>query len=117
MPFVMLGVDLWTDGKIDDVLTFWKHGDLLWPKGELLLVATAIGAEAAGGLIASGKRLRAVKLISAGGCILLSLGSAWWYQKIQENGVHVVTRIVNGSALVLVVTVAVSLVCKALAED
>jgi hypothetical protein len=46
MPFIMTGVDLWTDGKFDGLFTMWQHGDLLWPKGELLIVATAIGAEA-----------------------------------------------------------------------
>jgi hypothetical protein len=122
MPFVMTGVDLWTDGKINDLLTLWKHGELLWPHGELLLVATAIGADAAGGLIASGNNdnqlLKAAKLVSAGGCILLALGSAWWYQKIQDSSVPMMTaRIVEGSGVILLATLGVSLVCKALAED
>jgi len=116
-----MGIDMWTDGKINSVFAIWRYGDVLWPRGELLLVATVIGADAAGGLIASdggdSQILKSLKLVSAGGCILLSLASAWWYQKIQENGSHLTDRIVTGSAAILIVTIVVSFVCKMLAED
>ena len=121
MPFFMTAINLWTDGKINDLLHIWRHGDILWPRGELLLVTTAISADAAGGLVASGKDqnplIQAIKVASAGGCIILAVGSAWWYQTIQQNTVHLTGRIVMGSGVILAVTLLVSLVCKALAED
>jgi hypothetical protein len=120
MPFIMTGCNLWTDGKLDDVLRLWRYGDLLWPHGELLLVSTAIGAEAAGGLIASSSGPTVVKLLkisTAGGCIILALGSAWWYQKIQENLHHIPPRVVQGTGVLFLVTLCMSFVCKLLAED
>jgi hypothetical protein len=120
MPFIMTGCNLWTDGKIDDILRMWRYGDLLWPHGQLLLVATAIGADAAGGLIASSSGsglVKFLKISSAGGCIILALASAWWYQKIQENFHHVAARVVEGTGVLFLITVCLSLFCKVLAED
>jgi hypothetical protein len=121
LPFIMIDISLWSHGKLEEVFAFWRHGDVLWPRGEVLLVATAIGADAMGGLIASNSAndtIRLFKITTAGGCFLLTLGAAWWYANIQDSLPTLLgPREVTGSGYVLVATIVVSLICKALAED
>ena len=87
----------------------------------MLLVATAIGADAMGGLIASNSAndaIRLIKITTAGGCLLLTLGAAFWYENIQVSLPSLPNaREVTGSGYVLAATLVVSLICKALAED
>ena len=47
--------------------------------GELLLISTAIAADATGDLIASGRTNQGAKFLSAGGCMLALIFSAYWY--------------------------------------
>src|ERR1700677_1427829 len=116
LPFIFTGVDLWTDGKLDGIFDLYKHGSLLWPHGELLLVSIAILADAAGGLIASGTTDRFVTLLTAGGGIIFAIGAAAWEEKIQEPVTHVLPRIVDGSAAVFGASIFIGLVSIALAE-
>jgi hypothetical protein len=117
LPFIFTGVDLWTDGKLDHLLLMYRHGELLWPHGELLLVSIAIVADAAGGLIASGTTDRVDKLLLAGGAVILAIGAAAWYEKIQQPGAHVLIRIVDGSAVVFTVSILIGLITSALLEN
>ena len=78
VPFFMVALSLWSGDKP-------LHLASLWPHGELLLVATALAADAVGGLIPTSTRLGAAKVLSAGICVILLLTTALWYALIQGH--------------------------------
>jgi hypothetical protein len=56
-------------------------------------------------------------LLLAGGGIILAIGAAAWYEKIQQPGAHVLVRVVDGSAAVFVVSIIIGLITSALVEN
>src|SRR5437899_9488588 len=74
-PLILTGLILWADDKM--ILS------LVWPHGELLLISTAIGADAIGEMIPTGPTARNAKIVSAGSCIVLLIVSALWYAVVQ----------------------------------
>ena len=119
LPFVSTDLYLWFHSKIDDILTPWKHGEIFWPHGELFIIASAIGADAVGGLVWTSSSLGPpwIKRLSGGGCAVLVLLSFGWYGMVQADPTYNIGRVVKSSQWVLILTLIVSVFCKALSED
>ncbi len=94
---------------------------LVLARGELLLISTAIAADAIGDLVASSQRNRSAKILAAGFCVLSLLFSALWYatnSTIIDMGGSTNARIVAvGSVVVFVVTILAGGSCKWLAME
>src|SRR5579863_1592711 len=65
VPFGIVALDLWDKG---DNLFAWS---VLWPHGELMLVSTALAADALGDLIASDRPSGSLKIAAGGGCLVV----------------------------------------------
>jgi hypothetical protein len=119
LPFISADIYLWFHGKIDDILTPWRHGDIFWPHGELFIIASAIGADALGGLVwkSGGWGASWFKRVSGAGCAVLVLLSFGWYGMVQADPKYNVARVVESSQVVLMLTLVVSVFCKVLSED
>ena len=119
LPFVSADIYLWFHKKFDDILKPWRHGDLFWPHGELFLIASAIGADAVGGLAwrSSPAGPTWLKRIAGVGCAVLVLLSFGWYGMVQADPSYSVDRVVEGSQYVLIFTLVASVFCKAFSED
>ncbi len=98
VPFGMVAVAFWS-GDISFRLAN------LWPHGELLVVSTALAADAMGELIPTKATARRAKIISGGCCVLVLLISAIWYAMIQDRPGFKVNRISEGSIILFVFTV------------
>ena len=109
IPFVMVALTLWSDDK-DISLS------ALWPHGELLLVSTALAADAVGSLIPTAPRWERSKIVSAGACIVLLIVTAFWYALIQNHPEFKIAKISKGTMELFVFTVIVCACCKYLAE-
>jgi hypothetical protein len=109
LPFAIVWLGVWSDARPFDVMT-------LWPHGELLLVATAISADAVGDLVGSSPRAAKSKVVCAGACVILLFIAAVWYAMIQGHPTYPAQRIFNGSIALFGGTVLASFGCKALAE-
>ena len=107
-PLILTGLILWADDKM--VLS------LLWPHGELLLISTAIAADAIGEMIPTGPSARKSKIISGGSCVFLLIVSALWYAVIQIHGFNA-GKISESSLFLFAATLIASLSCQALAES
>jgi hypothetical protein len=108
-PFGLVALSQWC-GTGFDLLK-------LWPKGQLLLVSTAISADAVGELIGAGNEMRGIKLGAGGLCFLSMLFSACWYVMIQDHSDWPVRKICYGSIVFFAATVVSSFSCKALAME
>jgi hypothetical protein len=106
-PLILTGLVLWADDKM--VVSS------LWPHGELLLISTAIAADAIGEMIPTGPRARAAKIVAVGSCVLLLIISALWYAVIQIHGFNA-GKISESSLFLFAGTLIASLGCQALAE-
>lgn len=108
-PFGLIALSLWCGSAFDI--------KLLWPKGELLLVSTAIAADAMGELIGAGKEARGFKMGAGGLCFLSMLFSACWYVMIRDHPEWPASKICYGSIVFFLITLVSSLSCKALATE
>jgi len=109
VPFGMVAVAFWSGD------TEFRMADL-WPHGELLVVSTALAADAMGGLIPTNPTASRAKIVSGGCCVLVLLISAIWYAMIQDRPGFKVDKISEGSIALFGFTVVVCACCKALAE-
>jgi hypothetical protein len=98
------------------------HQESMWVSvlggGELLLISTAIAAEAIGDLIASNEEKAVWKYISSGGCLIALIFSALWYATVRESGpTQNAATIVVGSVILFAATFVAALSCKFLARE
>ncbi len=63
VPFVMVALNMWSDDKTVQLVA-------LWPHGELLLVSTALAANAVGDLIPTRSFATRTKIVAPGSCIV-----------------------------------------------
>ena len=106
-PLLLTGLTLWADNKI--ILA------MLWPHGELLLISTAVAADAVGEMVPTGPTARKSKIVSAGSCIVLLIISALWYAVIQAHS-YDPGKISESSLLLFLATLVAALGCQVLAE-
>jgi hypothetical protein len=89
--------------------------------GELLLISTAIAADAIGDMVASGLRNEVGKVLAGGGCVLSLLFAALWYATnatMMDMGQPVKAQIMaEGSVAIFVMTVLAGGSCKWLAKE
>lgn len=87
-------------------------------KGELLLVSVAIGADATGKLIGSGKRNRLFQIIAAGACILLIIISSLLFAVISRSIANPIdiNRVSSSSSLMFLMVIVAGTSCTLLAE-
>jgi hypothetical protein len=109
VPLLFTGLTLWGDDKIVSLAA-------LWPHGELLLISTAIAAEAIGGMIPTGPNAGSAKIVSTGACTILLFISALWYAVIQAHPGFKADKISESSLALFALTLVAALCCKALAE-
>lgn len=90
----------------------------LLSNGELLLVSTAISADATGRLIGGGKHERLLKQFAAGGSLLVLLLSSLLFAAISSSsaGTFAEDKIANISVFVFLVTLIASGSCVVLSE-
>jgi hypothetical protein len=109
VPFVMVALNMWSDDKAVQLVA-------LWPHGELLLVSTALAANAVGDLIPTRSFATRTKIVAAGSCIVLLIVAALWYAMIQGHPEFKLEKISEGSITLFVFTLIASGSCKLLAE-
>jgi hypothetical protein len=89
--------------------------------GELLLISTAVAADAIGDLVASGPENRTFKVLAVGGCTISLLFAALWYaanSALRDTGQPInVNMVTKGSTIVFVFTVLAAGSCKWLAKE
>jgi hypothetical protein len=84
----------------------------LWPHGELMLVATALAADALGDLIASSRPSSSFKIASGGGCAVVLLLTVAGYILAQVHPQYAIVRISKISIITFVGTIVTCLSCK-----
>jgi hypothetical protein len=85
-------------------------------RGELLIVATAITADAIGSLVASGPRLKALKLVSGGSCLGVLFCSSLWFAALPRDTGSINTHFVAaGSIIIFLVGLVTGACCKIVA--
>lgn len=89
--------------------------------GELLLISTAIAADAVGDLVGSGSTRTGLKLLVGGTCVISLLFAALWYAAnsvLENTGQHANPHaVITGSAVVFICTVCAGASCKWLGEE
>ncbi len=87
-------------------------------RGELFIISVALGASAAGNLIATGSEYRTLKAVSAGGSLLLVIISALLFAAVSGAGSPNINddRVAETSLVILLLTIAASGGCVILAE-
>ena len=110
VPFGVVALAKWADNAAFELSS-------LWPRGELLLVSTALAADAIGDLIPTGPSARSAKVATGGFCLLLILLTSLWYGLIQDHPGYNAGRVSEGSIVIFFVTVVVCLVCKLVAGN
>lgn len=91
-------------------------------RGELLLISTAIAADAIGDLVGTGRTSEAVKYLAAGACVLTILFGSLWYANISAiahaGGVQPkISRVCLGSLVVFLFTLVSSGSAKLVADE
>jgi len=88
-------------------------------RGELLIVAVAIGAEATGKLISSDKPgQKIVRIIAGGGCVILIILSSTLFAITSNNqeSILVVERVTNNSVILFFIMLITSGSCVLISE-
>ncbi len=87
-------------------------------KGELLIVSVAIGADATGKLIGSGRKHRLFQIIAAGACILLIILSSLLFAVISRSSGNPIdiNRVLSSSSLMFLMIIVAGASCTLLAE-
>jgi hypothetical protein len=89
----------------------------LWPRGELLLISTAIAANAVGDMVPTGPSASSAKIASTGGCIILLFISALWYAVVQAHPEMKPDKISESSLILFALTLLAGLCCEILADN
>jgi len=109
IPFGMVALSLWSGDKPLSLA-------VLWPHGELLLVATALAADGIGDLIPTNPTASRAKIVTAGMCIIILIVAGLWYALIQGHPEYRLSKISKGSMVIFGSTVLACMCCKILAE-
>ena len=110
-PLIFNGVTDFINGSNVDL----SH---LLGKGELLIVSVAIGADATGKLIGSGRRNRLFQIIAAGACIILVIISSLLFAVISRSTGNPIdiNRVSSSSCLMFLMIIIAGASCTLLAE-
>jgi hypothetical protein len=106
-PLILTGLSLWAEDRM--------MMSLLWPHGELLLISTAVAADAVGAMVPTGPNARKSKIVSVGSCVVLLTVSALWYAMIQVHG-YSPGKISESSVALFLATLIAAFGCQVLAE-
>lgn len=86
--------------------------------GELLIVCVAVGADAVGRMIGSGPHKKTLKILAAGGCILLIILSSLLFSVIAVSpGTYDAERVTSSSSFLFLMTIIAGGSCVLLAES
>lgn len=115
-PFAVLAGKLW----VSDTPIYLRA---LWPHGELLLVSTALAADAMGDVIANGfaaqvSQVQGVfRTITAGACLITILTTVWWYSLAQNSSSLSLEKMSKGSIYLFIFTILTCMTAKIMAEE
>src|SRR5437899_3113676 len=77
----------------------WFPREQLWPHGELMLVTTALAADAIGDLFVHPSPRDAITVLSAGAFLILVIVTVAWYTMVQSHANYVANTVSRASLI------------------
>jgi hypothetical protein len=110
-PFLVIAIRLW---NADQTVQF----QTLWPHGELLLLSTALAADAIGDLAANPAPISSGwRTFSTFCCVITLFVASVWYAFAQDNQNFSVSKTSEGSIVLFLFTLLACFSAKVLAEE
>jgi hypothetical protein len=100
VPFGLTAFNLYNSDKLFGLSS-------LWPHGELLLIATALAADAIGDLVPGNTNFTKSRIATVGLCVVVLLLTALWFASIQDHPEFSADKVSRGSEAIFVFTLIV----------